>query len=253
MWSLRVKGLVRYLPSPEATALLPDVSGKRKIKQWILRENAKQRRSEGDVPRRGARVVELEANWGTFCVRQLQGLLDQQFDATLCVLPGSVVTESRGFVPFTCRAMATLLQMYNNEDFLLVADAKVGKGERAWRVATIGFLGKSGLHRSSLKRLGAGGRVQSMVYTTSCRPVVQALFDQETNDNWVALFDLFLDLGALVLGISREHFAASIMRLHKDVFLFHTCPCPSHKFHLCSHLHKKKSGNVFLRRNVFWH
>ena len=112
--------------------------------------------------------------------------------------------------------MATLLQRCESEDLALAVDAKVGKGKHAWRIASIGVLGKIHLSRSSLRRNADGDRIQCLVYTTSFRPIMQAVMHWETNVNYVDFFNIFVQLGALVLGISENHFKTTIRRMHKD-------------------------------------
>ena len=197
---------------------LDSKAGKAKIKQWIMRENAKARKAEGIIPARAGppRVIEMEVNFENLRLRHLADLDVTDFDSDLRVLPNATITSSRGYVPFTCRGMASLLRTAENEEFFLAVDAKVGKGPRAWRIITIGFLGKTGLHRSNIKRLKGFARVQGLAYTTSFKPVFQALVHEETTENYVAVFNLFLDVGSHILGISRAHFKDSIIRIGKD-------------------------------------
>ena len=182
-----------------------------------MRENAKRRKTVGMVPPRAAppRVVEMEVNFESFRIHALADISHTEYNTDLRILPHPLVTHDRGFVAFTCRAMASCLTLADSEDFLLAVDAKVGKGPRAWRIATIGFLGKTGLRRTNIKRWN-GFRVQGLAYTTSFMPVLQALINEETTENYIALYNLFLDLGSHILGISRDHFARSIRRLAKD-------------------------------------
>jgi hypothetical protein len=188
------------------------------LRQWISRENKKKDREAGAVPVRSAlpSVAELECNIDRFRIRTLADIRQQEHDTCLCVLPGSVLTETRGYIPFTCKGMMALLQSYKHEQLILGVDAKVGKGSGAWRIATIGLYVKDELVRSSLRRFDGGRRVRCLSYTTTFRPLLQALMHHESTPNYRDFFNDFLDLCAFVLGISREHFAHTLVSLGKD-------------------------------------
>jgi hypothetical protein len=207
------------------------------LRGWVKRENTKIDRAAGAVPVHSVlpAVAELDCNIDRFRIRTLADIRQQDHDTGLCVLPGSVLTETRGYIPFTCKGMVKLLQSYKHEQLILGVDAKVGKGNGAWRIATIGFYVKDELVRSSLRRFDEGRRVRCLAYTTTFRPLLQALMHHETTNNYRDFFNHFLDLGAFVLRISREHFAQSIVSLGKDFcdaaeqarlqFLPHARPC----------------------------
>ena len=100
---------------------------------------------------------------------------------------------------------------------LLAAGAKVGRGDRAWRTATIGYYTKGAMVRLSLRRCGrAGGVITLPSNATSCRPLLQARMHQETTENWTLCFQVFLQVVAEVLGDLSEEFVQSIVSVAKD-------------------------------------
>lgn len=91
----------------------------------------------------------------------------------------------------------------------LAAKAKVGRGDRAWRTATIGYYTKGAMVRSSLRRCGRDGGVNTLpTWATSC--LLQARLHQETIEHWTLCFQVFLQLVAEVLGDLSEAFVQGI-------------------------------------------
>ena len=139
---MTLSGLLQSFESADCKDAATNRSRRQQLEQWILRENHKAKREAGVMPRRheAPRVIELTTNFEQYCVGTLQAIFEQEHDTSLCVLPGSAVTESRGFVPFTCAAMASLLRLCESEDIAIAADAKVGKGAQAWNKLFVTFL-----------------------------------------------------------------------------------------------------------------
>ena len=121
----------------------------------------------------------------------------------------------KAFVPFSCRAFWDALENWRpGTAILLAADAKVSRGDRVWRTATIGYFKKGALVRSSQRRCGRDGAVIALpAYATSCRPLLQAHIRRDTHENWTLCCEVFPQLVAEVLGALCEEFVQSILSL----------------------------------------
>ena len=184
------------------------------LRNWIVRENQKALQQKG-LPKLDATkpipVVIFDASLELWRVAGIEGVWNQSDMARLCVLPGMSLTSGakksgrvvRGYVPFTCKGMLSQLQRWEPaQPLVLAADAKVGQGTNAWRTATIGFLKKDGLRKTTFSRI-SGKRYQMMAYTTTFCPILQARMHQETNENWRDMFRDFVNIVCYVRGQDR--------------------------------------------------
>ena len=197
------------------------------IRNWLYRENKKAKLESGMVQvdsRRPMPVVSFEALVEPFRTTGVDAIWQEADVTRLFVLPQVVITsddptrriKGRGYVPFTCKGMLLqLLRLEKDVSLVLAVDAKVGRGNAAWRTASIGFYKKSELAKTTLTRRDHKS-LQMRAYTTSFCPVLQARMHQETNENWSAMFNDFVDIIAHVRGIEREVAKQSCFQCAKD-------------------------------------
>lgn len=216
--TLRLEALKAILTQKGFGAFLAAPGNELKLKQWIARGNVKKQAAAGIVvpATRMPRVAEVECNVDSFRVDSLDALLKEAMHTRLRVLPGAVLRGARYFVPFTCRGMLLALQSYRHEELLLGVDAKVGKGSKSCRIATLGLLVKENLTRSSFKRDSSGNCIRILAYTTTFKPILQALMNWETDDNYCDFMNVFLNLCAITLGISEDFLRTHCVLMAKD-------------------------------------
>ena len=192
------------------TAELPEST---RMWNWIIRQS-RQANGNASAPRsmsqRAPVVASLQAGLAPFKMLSWQAVLEEDDMAKLCVLPTMAVHSAEalgtqhgtGYIPFLCRGMLESLRRWqSNMPIALSVDAKVSKGQHAWRTATIGLLHKSELRRTSLTRGAEGqGRVQMMAYPSSFVPLLQARVHQETKENYRMLMRDFAEISSSVLG-----------------------------------------------------
>ena len=208
------------------------------------------------------RLAEVECNVDSFRIDSLDALLKEDMHTRLRVLPGTVLRGARYFVPFTCRGMLLALQSYRHEQLLLGVDAKVGKGSKSCRIATLGLLVKDSLTRSSFKRDSSGNCIRILAYTTTFKPILQALMNWETDDNYRDFLMVFLSLCAHTLGVSEDFLRMHCVLMAKDFYqssenargqvLPHARPVdmPSHGHLPCNKLssHDTVTGATYQKR-----
>jgi len=109
---LTFAGLRAALEQSDSKDILSSSGFEKQLRNYVQRENGKRGRVTGDLPRRQRQpvVAELDCNVDRFRVKSLRKILQHEYHDTLCVLPGVVLNEVRGFVPFTCRGMLAALQ-----------------------------------------------------------------------------------------------------------------------------------------------
>lgn len=182
----------------------PTLPSDRQVQQWLTRQTAKVHGPKPAAPQP--------------CIGAAADAI-AKYDRTpssplgLFLLPGTALTTTRGFVPFTCRKIVEQMARFDKEAPLILAtDAKMGIASGGWSVITAGILTKYGLRPTTLSRSRSAAQVsQGLGFTSVFRPIFCAAVDAETTENYSQLFSLFLRLWDDHTGR-----VPSVREVHKD-------------------------------------
>ncbi len=152
--------------------------------RWLLNQKAGARKAattmEAQVPRQ--EIIE----------RSLSAWLKRKAEtqADLCVLdhPAHALSSQRVCIVFACQGMLKALGRVNTSALAVAVDVKRQCMQHGWGVATLSVLAKDELRNTTLGRNAGGRRVQGQAWTAHAAPVLQAIVNAETADNFEHIF-----------------------------------------------------------------
>ena len=126
---------------------------------------------------------------------------------------GSVVEDSRVYVPLSCPGMLQRLRDAAKHRIRLIVDMKMGAVANNYGVITLCFATSSTRLRKTTAAMLQGRRQTYLAHTCTAQPVMQAIVHTEREDNVTACFQ---DLCWLCQDVAGFDLKAQILHVHAD-------------------------------------
>lgn len=125
-----------------------------------------------------------------------------------------IIERGRVYVPLINERMKRRMRLYGHKRVHLSVDRKMKCLRHGHGITTLSILVRSTIKRNTtLKRAGAV-RTQIRAHTLRAKPILHAIMDEESTDNFVQLFE---DADSLWSSIApTPNLPAIVMQLHKD-------------------------------------
>ena len=196
-------------------------------RSWLARALSHKRSQQGDT-RRGARqsgqASDSQPSQGQRskvpveeCRAHLRRLPTEPslVRSQLFLVSPPVVTEDRVYVPLSCPRLIKRMRRYTGQRFHISVDRKMKCLQRGWGIATASVLVRSNRPRNTNLGRRFGKRLQGKAFTLRAKPLLHAIMDEETTENFAALFR---DLDGLweAHGRGEGRLAERVFQVHKD-------------------------------------
>ena len=161
-----------------------DVATTKILANLIFRTQDVLRRGVGPVP--GPSVAALQSS-----LSQWHSISGSAEPLKLVFIGEQTLDRNEGYVPFSCPLFLDVISHFSDNVLCIATDVKMSVIEDGWGVASAGVLVKTGIHNTTIGRLWSNQKVQLQAATTSFLPVIHALMDTESDDNFTKFFNDF--------------------------------------------------------------